>query len=195
MRNDRRLPCAAASDVRHRSERAAHRAGQLAHDRPAGSDDLDGVDSVPTRGRCRHGGRPRRRRVQPSWVPRARPPPRTEHLVTPSLMSARMQTESASVAVSGEVEGTANFEVGDTYTQQSHLAQGGQPSAVASAKHLLSSMDTFQNVSLMGWGTQDPEPVPGELRLGFSGQPDRGHGGHRALEQTNDHAVQRARGG
>ena len=68
---------------------------------------------------------------------------------------------TAAVAVSGEVEGTANFEVGDTYTQLSHLAQGGQPSAVGSAKHLLSSMDTFQNVSLMGWGTQDPEPVPG----------------------------------
>jgi hypothetical protein len=78
----------------------------------------------------------------------------------------RMQTESASVAVSGEVEGTADFEVGDTYTQQSHLAQGGQPSAVGSAKRLLSSMGTFQNVSLMGWGTQDPEPVPGSYSWG-----------------------------
>ena len=71
-----------------------------------------------------------------------------------------VETESASVTTSAEVVGTANFEVGDTYTQRSHLAQGGEPSAVASAKHLLSSMGTFQNASLMGWGEQDPEPSP-----------------------------------
>lgn len=74
--------------------------------------------------------------------------------------------ESASVTTSREVEGTADFEVGYSYTQQSHLAQGGQPSAVASAKHLLASMGTFQNVSLMGWGTQDPEPTPGTYHWG-----------------------------
>jgi hypothetical protein len=73
----------------------------------------------------------------------------------------RVTKESASVTTSKEAEGTAEFEVGDTYTQESHLAQDGQPSAVSSAEHLLTSMGTFQNVSLMGWGTQDPEPSPG----------------------------------
>jgi hypothetical protein len=70
-------------------------------------------------------------------------------------------TERASVTTSGAVEGTADFQVGDTFTQQSHLAPGGQSKAVASAEHLLASLDTFQNVSLMGWGAQDPEPSPG----------------------------------
>lgn len=79
----------------------------------------------------------------------------------PSGTEDGSQTDAASVSTSKDLEGTANFQVGYSYTQQSHLAQGGQPSAVASAKHLLASMHTFQNVSLMGWGTDDPEPFPG----------------------------------
>ena len=167
MRNDRRLPCAAASDVRHRSERAraepvswlmiallgvttltALTASPLEAGAATGTDRAEGASTAVV-------GAPSKA-AAPDGTPR--------HALTNGPQ--RMQTESASVAVSGAVEGTANFEVGDTYTQQSHLAQGGQPSAVASAKHLLSSMDTFQNVSLMGWGTQDPEPVPGSYSWG-----------------------------
>jgi hypothetical protein len=87
-------------------------------------------------------------------------------VVRPDRAGTGIPTDSASVTTSGDVEGTADFDVGYTYTQQSHLAQGGQPSAVASAKHLLSSMGTFQNASLMGWGTPDPEPFPGTYRWG-----------------------------
>ena len=63
--------------------------------------------------------------------------------------------------------GTSNFQVGDDFTQTSHLpaGSGGNPKAVASAKKLLSSMDTFQNVALMGWGSADPEPSPGVYTL------------------------------
>jgi hypothetical protein len=59
--------------------------------------------------------------------------------------------------------GIANFQVGDDYTQTSHLPAdaGGNAKAVASAERLLTSMDTFQNAALMGWGSDDPEPSPG----------------------------------
>jgi hypothetical protein len=168
VRNGRRPPRAAASDVRNRTERCtrteavnwrmiavlgvtiltAWTASPLGARAAAGAARADGGSGA--------GGGARSNAAAWDGAPR--------HAL--SAGPQRMQTESASVAVSGEVEGTADFEVGDTYTQQSHLAQGGQPSAVGSAKRLLSSMGTFQNVSLMGWGTQDPEPVPGSYSWG-----------------------------
>jgi hypothetical protein len=76
-------------------------------------------------------------------------------------------TAGAVVKTSSKLVGIANFQVGDDYTQNSHLPAdvGGNPKAVASAKSLLTSMDTFQNVALMGWGSDDPEPSPGVYNL------------------------------
>jgi hypothetical protein len=73
----------------------------------------------------------------------------------------------AVVRTSGKLVGIANFQVGDDYTQNSHLPAdvGGNAKAIASAKSLLTSMDTFQNVALMGWGSADPEPSPGVYNL------------------------------
>ena len=69
----------------------------------------------------------------------------------------------ATVTTTTTLIGYANFQVGYDYTQKSHLPSdaGEDPAAVASAKNLLTSMDTFQNVALMGWGSDDPEPSPG----------------------------------
>ncbi len=80
---------------------------------------------------------------------------------------AKRPAAAAAIVTSTRKVGTSNFQVGDDYTQTSHLAagSGGNPSAVASAKKLLTSMDTFQNVALMGWGSGDPEPSPGHYNL------------------------------
>jgi hypothetical protein len=69
----------------------------------------------------------------------------------------------ATVTTSSKIVGFANFQVGYDYTHNSHLPSvaGGSPTAVASAKSLLTSMGSFQNAALMGWGTDDPEPHPG----------------------------------
>ena len=74
----------------------------------------------------------------------------------------------AIVATSRRMIGTTDFQVGYDYTQNSHLPAdaGGNAASVASAKFLLSSMDTFQNVALMGWGAGDPEPSPGSYAWG-----------------------------
>ena len=76
----------------------------------------------------------------------------------------RSKAAQAVVMTSSRRVGIANFQVGDDYTQTSHLPAdaGGNAKAVASAKRLLTSMDTFQNVALMGWGSDDPEPSPGD---------------------------------
>jgi hypothetical protein len=70
---------------------------------------------------------------------------------------------TATVTTTREVVGRANFQVGYDYTQNEHLSAGagGSAPAVASAKKLLASLDAFQNVALMGWGADDPEPSPG----------------------------------
>jgi hypothetical protein len=69
----------------------------------------------------------------------------------------------AVATTSTSVLGIGNFQVGYDYTQYSHLPAdaGGDASAVASAQRLLTSTNTFQNVALMGWGANDPEPSPG----------------------------------
>lgn len=79
---------------------------------------------------------------------------------------SKRRAVGAVVRTSDRVVGTANFQVGDDYTQNSHLSSGtgGNTSAVASAKSLLTSMDSFQNVALMGWGADDPEPSPGRYQ-------------------------------
>jgi len=73
------------------------------------------------------------------------------------------RSAAATVTTTGEVVGTANFQVGYDYTQNEHLSPGagGSAPAAASAKKLLASLDAFQNVALMGWGADDPEPSPG----------------------------------
>jgi hypothetical protein len=79
----------------------------------------------------------------------------TGHRVDPS--------PGATVTTSDLTDGHAVLAVGDDYTQNSHLfaGTGGNPGAVASAKRLLRSLQTVQDVALMGWGTGDPEPSPG----------------------------------
>ncbi len=77
--------------------------------------------------------------------------------------SSQLVTTKAIVVVSPMVIGTTNFEIGYDYTQNSHLTAGagGNAISVASAKHLLTSLDAFQNTPIMGWGLSDPEPLPG----------------------------------
>jgi hypothetical protein len=69
----------------------------------------------------------------------------------------------ATVTTSDHTDGRAGFQVGDDYTQQSHLfaGTGGNPGAVASTERRLRSRQAVQDVALMGWGTGDPEPQPG----------------------------------
>lgn len=76
---------------------------------------------------------------------------------------ARTTAAEATVTTSGDIAGTVDFQVGDDYTQTSHLfsGTGGNPKAVSSATRLLTSLDTFQDTALMGWGEGDPEPSPG----------------------------------
>ena len=92
-------------------------------------------------------------------------PRRAAHATKDSTVANGLSTSAvgATVRASNKVVGTANLQVGDDYTQNAHLSAdaGGSPSAVASAESLLTSMGTFQNVALMGWGAGDPEPSPG----------------------------------
>lgn len=72
----------------------------------------------------------------------------------------------ASVETANTIVGRAEFQVGYDYTWDAPVpsATGQKPAAVSSAKRLLTSLDTFQNVALMGWGAGDPEPRPGTYR-------------------------------
>lgn len=67
----------------------------------------------------------------------------------------------ATVQTSKRVQTRANFQVGFDYTQNSHLAEGGNATAIASAKGLVTALNAPQNVHLMGFGAKDPEPSPG----------------------------------
>src|SRR5271169_6394599 len=88
---------------------------------------------------------------------------RVRTIVTGGRHAVKGTTVGATVTTTTTFLGCANFQVGYDYTQNSHLPSGagGDPAAVASAESLLTSMDTFQNVALMGWGSDDPEPSPG----------------------------------
>jgi hypothetical protein len=88
---------------------------------------------------------------------------REHRLVANGAHPASRGAAGATVTTTTTPAGLDSFQVGYDYTQNSHLPSfaGGDPTAVASAKSLLTSMATFQNAFLMGWGTDDPEPYPG----------------------------------
>jgi hypothetical protein len=90
------------------------------------------------------------------------------HATNAALEGQASPVPEATVTTTARVVGLANFQVGYDYTQNSHLPSdaGGNTAAVASAKRLLTSMGTFQNVALMGWGSGDPEPRPGVFSWG-----------------------------
>ena len=55
---------------------------------------------------------------------------------------------------------TSNMAIGATHNQ-SDADYWNNPGAVASAKQLLQASLTYQNQQIMGWGADDPEPLPG----------------------------------
>ena len=83
-----------------------------------------------------------------------------------SVASHAAARADASVETATTIVGRAKFQVGYDYTRDAPMpsATGQKPAAVSSAKRLLTSLDTFQNVALMGWGAGDPEPRPGTYR-------------------------------
>jgi len=55
---------------------------------------------------------------------------------------------------------TSQFSTGITHTQDDIELSGG--TAATAAARLLQSSMTYQNAFIMGWGTDDPEPSPGQ---------------------------------
>ena len=79
-----------------------------------------------------------------------------------------VSTESASVQVSSTLDRTVQFEVGFDHTQESNLPSDKPANAAArqSAIALLKSLDAPQNVHIMGFGADSPEPSPGKYSWG-----------------------------
>jgi hypothetical protein len=71
-----------------------------------------------------------------------------------TTVGSQTSGESVTTAV------TSSVEPGVTLTQDS-IRPWGSPPAVANASGILSQTSTYVNVSIMGWGTLNPEPSPG----------------------------------
>ena len=59
----------------------------------------------------------------------------------------------------------SQFATGITHTQNDN-ALGTNKSAIAAEKKLIQSSAVIENVPLMGWGSPDPEPAPGQYSWG-----------------------------
>ena len=80
------------------------------------------------------------------------------------LRANLVATEAASAMIASSVDRTVNFEVGFDHTQESNLPADKSGNAVAkkSATALLKSLNAPQNVHLMGFGADNPEPSKGK---------------------------------
>ena len=89
-----------------------------------------------------------------------------------------------------QVIGISHLQLGVTHTQHSADAWNN-PAAVSRARGLLHEAVVYQNQHIMGWGADNPEKSPGQLRLR---QPRRARGADaRHRGDARDHAVLRAR--
>ena len=56
--------------------------------------------------------------------------------------------------------GISHFHTGASHTQK-EIALGNNQSEISSARKLISSALSYENIPIMGWGSPDPEPTPG----------------------------------
>lgn len=81
-----------------------------------------------------------------------------------------LQMMPVTLTITKEVLGTSKFQLGVTHTQRSldTIPYDNAPNthAIARAKKLLSQINTYHNMHIMGWGTDNPNPAPGVYNWG-----------------------------
>lgn len=72
-----------------------------------------------------------------------------------------MRQDAVSVTVDwGRPVGVSRLSLGITHTQTG-LDRGGDPAAIERGKRYFAEASHYQNVHIMGWGTDNPNPAPG----------------------------------
>jgi hypothetical protein len=81
-----------------------------------------------------------------------------------SAASAAGAQDAVTISVDrSRPEMVSSFSVGITHTQ-SGLDRGGDPAAIERGRKLFAAASRYQNVHIMGWGTDNPNPAPGVYR-------------------------------
>ncbi|HSW99761.1 MAG TPA: hypothetical protein VLH38_01870 [Patescibacteria group bacterium] len=81
--------------------------------------------------------------------------------------------EKATITIGGPINQYVAFDVGYDHTHTSHIFGNGNQAAATSAKTLLASLQAPQNVHIMGFGVDNPNPSKGKYEFERSGLDDR----------------------